>query len=49
VGSDQDTERLKRGGGYEREKQRAQGKQEGASVEPQREKKVEEREEEQVG
>jgi hypothetical protein len=38
-----------RGGFYEREKQRAQGKQEGAAVEPQREEKVEEGEEEQVG
>ena len=38
-----------RGGCYEREKQRAQGKQEGAAVEPQREEKVEEGEEEQVG
>jgi hypothetical protein len=38
-----------RGGCYEREKQGAQGKQEGAAVEPQREKKVEEGEEEQVG
>jgi hypothetical protein len=48
-GKDQDIERLKRGGCYEREKQRAQGKQEGAAVESQREKKVEEGEEEQVG
>ena len=46
---DQDIERLKGGRCYEREKQRAQGKQEGAAVEPQREKKVEEGEEEQVG
>jgi hypothetical protein len=46
---DRDIEELKRGGCYEREKQRAQGKQEGAAVEPQREKKVEEGEEEQVG
>jgi len=47
-GKDQDIERLKRGGCYERKKQRAQGKQESAAVEPQREKKVEEGEEEQV-
>jgi hypothetical protein len=46
---DQDIERLKRGGCYEREKQRGKGKQEGAAVEPQREEKVEKGEEEQVG
>jgi len=46
---DQDIERLKRGVCYEREKQRAQGKQEGAAVEPQREEKDKEGEEEQVG
>ena len=34
VGLDQDIERLKRGGCYEREKQRVQGKQEGASEKP---------------
>jgi hypothetical protein len=34
---------------YEREKQRIKGKQEGPTVEPQREKKIEEGEEEQVG
>jgi hypothetical protein len=48
-GKDQDIERLKKGGCYEREKQRIKGKQEGAAVEPQREKKDEEGEEEQVG
>jgi putative endonuclease len=48
-GKNQDTERLKRGGYHEREKQRTQGKQEGAAVEPQGEEKVEEGEEEQVG
>lgn len=37
------------GGYYEREKQRAKGKQKGATVESQREKKIEEGEEEQVG
>jgi len=42
-------ERLKTGGCYEGEKQRTEGKQEGAAIEPQREKKVEEGEEEQVG
>jgi hypothetical protein len=47
--TERDLEKLKRGGCYEREKQGAQGKQEGAAVEPQREKKVEEGEEEQVG
>jgi predicted GIY-YIG superfamily endonuclease len=45
-GKDQNTERLKRGRCYEREKQRAQGKQEGAAVEPQREEKAEEGEKE---
>jgi hypothetical protein len=48
-GKDQDIERLKRGGCYEREKQRGKGKQEGAAEKPQREEKGEEREEEQVG
>jgi len=47
-GKDQDIERLKGGGCYEREKQRAKGKQEGAAVEPQREKKVEEGKKEQI-
>ena len=46
---DQDTERLRRGGCYEREKQRGQGKQEGAAEKPQREEKNEEGEEKQVG
>ena len=40
--------RLKRGGCYEREKQRGKGKQEGAAEKPQREEKDEEGEEEQV-
>jgi len=48
-GRDQDIERLKRGGCYEREKQRGKGKQEGAAEKPQREEKDEEGEEEQVG
>ena len=48
-GKDQDIERLKRGGCYEREKQRGKGKQEGAAEKPQREEKGEEREAEQVG
>ena len=48
-GKDQDIERLKRGGCYEREKQRDKGKQEGAAEKPQREEKDEEGEEEQVG
>jgi hypothetical protein len=34
LGSDQDIERLKRGGCYEREKKRVQGKQEGATEKP---------------
>jgi len=46
---DRGTERLKRGGCYEREKQGDQGKQEGAAVKPQREEKVEKGEEEQIG
>ena len=46
---DRDTERLKRGGCYEREKQSGKGKQEGATEKPQREEKDEEGEEEQVG
>ena len=46
---DQDIERLKRGGCYEREKQRGKGKQEGATEKPQREEKDKEGEEEQVG
>jgi len=45
---DRDIERLKRGGCYEREKQRVKGRQEGAADEPQREEKDEEGEEEQV-
>ena len=48
-GKDQDIERLKRGGCYEREKQRGKGKQEGAPEKPQREEKDEEGEEEQIG
>jgi len=48
-GKDQDIERLKRGGCYEREKQRGERKQEGAAEKPQREEKGEEGEEEQVG
>ena len=40
--------KLKRGGCYEREKQRGKGKQEGAAEKPQREEKDEEGEEEQV-
>jgi len=48
-GKDQDIERLKRGGCYEREKQRGKGKQEGSAEKPQREEKDEEGEEEQVG
>jgi hypothetical protein len=48
-GKDQDIERLKRGGCYEREKQRGKGKQEGAAEKPQREEKDKEGEEEQVG
>ena len=40
---------LKRGRCYEREKQRAKGKQEGAAEKPQREEKDEEGEEGQVG
>ena len=42
-------ERLKRGGCYEREKQRGKGRQESAAEKPQREEKDEEGEEEQVG
>jgi hypothetical protein len=45
----QDVERLRRGGCYEREEQRAKGKQEGAADDPQREEKAEEGEEKQVG
>jgi hypothetical protein len=48
-GKDQDRERLKRGGCYEREKQRGKGKQEGAAEKPQREEKDEEREERPLG
>ena len=48
-GKDRDTERLKRGGCYEREKQRGKGEQEGAAEKPQGEEKDEEGEEEQVG
>jgi hypothetical protein len=46
---DQDKARLKRGGCYEGEKQRTQGKQEGAAEDPQREEKDQEGEAEQVG
>jgi hypothetical protein len=46
---DQDIERLKRGGCYEREKQRGKGKQEGTTEKPQREETDEEGEEKQVG
>jgi len=46
---DQDIERLKRGGCYEREKQRGKGKQEGAAEKPQREEKGEEGEERSLG
>ena len=46
---DQDIERLKRGGCYERKKQRGKGKQEGAAEKPQREEKDEEGEKEQIG
>ena len=46
---DQDIERLKRGGCYEREKQGNEGKQEGATEKPQGEEKDEEGEEDQVG
>jgi hypothetical protein len=46
---DQDIERLKRGGCYEREKQRVEGKQEGTTEKPQREEKDEEGEKKQVG
>ena len=46
---DRDIERLKRGGRYEREKQRGKGKQESGAEKPQREEKDEEGEEEQVG
>jgi hypothetical protein len=48
-GKDPERERLKRGGCYEREKQRGKGKQEGAAEKPQREEKGEEGKEEQVG
>jgi hypothetical protein len=46
---EQDIERLRRGGGYEREKQRSEGKQEGAAEKPEREEEDEEGEEKQVG
>ena len=46
---EQEIERLKRGGCYEREKQRGQGKQEGATEKPEREETDEEGEEKQVG
>ena len=46
---DQDIERLKRGGCYEREKQRGKGEQEDATEKPQREETDEEGEEKQVG
>jgi len=48
-GKDQGIERLKRGGCYERKKQRGKGKQEGATEKPQREEKDEEGEEGQIG
>ena len=48
-GKGPDIERLKKGGCYEREKQRGKGKQKGAAEKPQREEKDEEGEEEQVG
>jgi hypothetical protein len=48
-GKDQDIERLKRGGCYEREKKRGKGKQEGAAEKPQREEKGEEGEERPLG
>jgi hypothetical protein len=41
--------RTQKGGCYEREKQRGEGKQEGATEKPQREEKDEEGEEKQVG
>jgi hypothetical protein len=44
-----DIEKLKRGGCYEREKQRGKGKQKSGTEKPQREEKDEEGEEEQVG
>jgi len=44
-GKDQDIVRLKRGGCYEREKQRGKGKQEGAAKKPQGEEKDKEGEE----
>jgi hypothetical protein len=47
-GKDPDIEKLKRGGCYEREKQRGKGKQEGAAEKPEREEKDEEGEEKQV-
>jgi hypothetical protein len=49
VGSDKDIERLKRGGYYEREKQRGEGNQESAAEKPQREEKDEEGEERPLG
>jgi hypothetical protein len=45
----EELKRLKRGGCYEREKQRGKGKQEGAAEKPQREEKGEEREERPLG
>ena len=48
-GKSPDIKGLKKGGCYEREKQRDKGKQEGATEKPQREEKDEEGEEEQVG
>ena len=48
-GKEQDIVRLKRGGCYERKKQRGKGKQEGTAEKPQGEEKDEEGEEEQVG
>jgi len=48
-GKDQYIERLKRGGCYEREKQRDEGNQEGATEKPQGKEKNEEGEAEQVG
>jgi hypothetical protein len=46
---EQGRERLRRGGCYEREKQRGEGKQEGTAEKPPREEEDEEGEEKQVG
>jgi hypothetical protein len=45
----QNIEREKRGGSYEREKQRSEGKQEGSTKKPQREEKDKKGKEKQVG